>query len=81
MAVTMDEKKMDNLFSGELSEKVSEETSSVFALWTGLIGRLRNVQKTFETNGKRFSIQVDSKGEVTIKPIKRKTKSRKSGNE
>jgi hypothetical protein len=71
----MEDKEARNSFSRELAETVSDETSSVFAFLTGLINRLPNYNKTFETAGKRFSVQVNSDGDVTICPIKKKSKS------
>ena len=62
----MTQRKGKNLF--DISDTVSDETSSGFALLTGLISHLRNCVKVFEINGKKFTVHIDSKGKVDVTP-------------
>ena len=68
---TMKEKKKHNLTSVRIADRVSDETSEVFALFTGLIGSLRDCNKIFDINGRRFKVRVDSAGTVKVTPIKK----------
>ena len=58
----MSKKKSKDVPAFDLSETVSNETSSVCALLTGLLKSVRGCQRTFEINGRRFRVDVDVSG-------------------
>lgn len=60
----MTKKKDKNLF--DISDTVSDETSSAYALLTGLISNLRNSVRMYQINGKKYTVRVDSEGKVDV---------------
>ena len=69
VGTTMSKNESQNVGTREVADSVSDETSSSFAFLTGLIGSMRNSRKIFRIGKRRFSVHVDSVGDMTVTPL------------